>query len=335
VRALVVCPDGVEVAERPDPEPAHGEVVVAVSACGICGSDVHHIAGSPRLTGRVIGHEFSGTVVEVGDGVDHLRLGQHVAVNPLGSCGACDRCAQDLPFLCENVPNLGLAVPGGFAERVAVPEAQLYGLPDSIDIEIGSRAEPLAVALAGIDAARPSAGEDALVFGVGTIGLCVIAGLRAQGAGRIVAVGRSAGRRAAAAKLGADVVLDARATDIAEYAASEGIVFPNAFECSGAPGSIAAIAQTMAVDGTIVEIAIPSEPSPVEMRVFVNRNLRLAGSCAFGLHHYRQALDLLTAGAVDTGPIVSERVALDEAPLAFKRLLDPVDLVGVLVEPWR
>jgi threonine dehydrogenase-like Zn-dependent dehydrogenase len=100
VKALVMRPDGVEVVDRPDPVAAPDGAVIAVHSCGICGSDVHVVEAGVRRHGQVLGHEFSGTVVSVGDEVGDLRAGQAVAVNPLGGCGACGPCRQDLPLLC-------------------------------------------------------------------------------------------------------------------------------------------------------------------------------------------------------------------------------------------
>jgi threonine dehydrogenase-like Zn-dependent dehydrogenase len=178
-------------------------------------------------------------------------------------------------------------------------------------------------------------GDDALVFGVGPIGLRVILGLRACGAGRIVAVGRSPGRRAAAAAVGADVVLDSRETDVTAWAASAGLSFPQVYECSAAPDALARCVPTLAVGGTVVEVALPAQPATLDTRLFVSRNLHLAGSCAFGVAEYRRALELLCSGAVDVSPLVSERVPLAGAPDALVRLRRPGDLVGVLVQPWR
>lgn len=335
MKALVTGPAGAEVVERPDPRPDQGEVLVSVHSCGICGSDVHAVEAGVSRGGQILGHEFSGTIEELGPGVNGLRKGQAVAVNPLGGCGTCDPCALELPFLCQEIPNLGLTAPGGFAELVAAPAGQVFPLPSGVDTELGAHAEPLSVALHAVDMARPTPGQDALVFGVGPIGLNVILALRASGAGRIVAVGRSQRRREAAAAVGADVVLDSRETNVAEYAAENGLAFAQVFECSAAPDAIPTCVPTLAVGGTLVEVALPRTPAQVDARLFVSRNLHLVGSCAFGPQQYRRALELIASGKVDVEPLVSERVPLDRAPDAFKRLQRPENLVGILVQPWR
>jgi threonine dehydrogenase-like Zn-dependent dehydrogenase len=335
MKALVLAPEGVEVVDVEDPRPQARGVVVEVHTCAICGSDVHRVANGARSRGQILGHELSGTIAELGREAGGWRLGQAVAVNPLGGCGSCRVCLQGLPFLCDRLPNLGLTAPGGFAQFVAVPEEQLVALPEGVDVELGAHAEPLAVALHALGLARAAPGDDALVFGVGPIGLNVIMALRAAGAGRIVAVGRSEGRRSAAAALGADVVLDSRETDVTEYAAAEGLAFAQAFECSAAPEAVGVCASTLAVGGTLVEVALPDAPAAVPTRLFVGRNLHLAGSCAFGVEEYRRAVDLLLSGQLDVRPLVSERVPLSGAPDALMRLRRPDNLVGVLVQPWR
>ncbi len=127
MRAVVCVPGGAEVTTVPDPRPAAGEVVVEVDACGLCGSDVHAIESGQARPGQILGHEFSGHIVELGAGTAGGRRGQPVAVNPLGSCRQCRACRRGLPFRCAARPNLGITAPGGYAEYAAVPLGRLVG----------------------------------------------------------------------------------------------------------------------------------------------------------------------------------------------------------------
>lgn len=335
MKALVVTDSGVEVVERPDPEPQAGDVLLEVHSCGICGSDVHLLASEPAVRGQILGHEMSGTVAAVGPGVEGWSIGQAAGVNPLVSCDSCEACKLGYPLMCTNNPNLGISAPGGLAELVVVPAHQLVALPDGVDIELGAHAEPLAVALRAVELADAPPGAETLVYGIGPIGLNVILALRGLGAGKIVAVGRSAGRRAAAAALGADVVLDAREVDVAEYAAEHNLTFPQAYDCSGSPDTVLAITPTLRIGGTIMQLGLPPVPGPVDFRSFVDRSLRLLGSCAYADREYRKAVDLLCSGTVDSRPLVSERIPLQDAPEAFERLRHPKDLVSIVVQPWR
>jgi threonine dehydrogenase-like Zn-dependent dehydrogenase len=333
MRAVVCVPGDTEVTEVPDPSPGEDEVVVEVDACGLCGSDVHFIADGLTQTGQILGHEFGGHIVETGRAVTGWRVGQAVAVNPLGSCRACRLCGRGLPFRCEAVPNVGINAPGAYAEYVAVPQGQLIALPDELPVEMGAHAEPLAVALQAVAHADAGPGDTALVYGVGTIGLNVIMGLRLAGVELIVAAGRSPGRRAAAELVGADEVIDTREIGVAEYARQKGHRFAAAFECSAAPGAFEEAMGVLEPGGTCVEVALSSESTAVTLGALVGDGLRLAGSCAFSYPTYQAAVEHIAAGRVPVTALISERVSLDDTPAALVRLRRPGELVRVLTRP--
>lgn len=334
MKAVVCVSGGVEVAEIPDPEPASDEVIVEVDACGLCGSDVHAIEHGTTTEGQVLGHEFGGRVVEVGAGVDRRRIGETVAVNPLGSCGHCRACVKGLPFRCAEKPNIGITAPGAYAHYVAVPAAQLVTLPSGLPTELGAHAEPLAVSLNAVRRAMVGPGDSVLVYGVGSIGLNAIMALRLAGVDHIVAAGRSPGRRAAAAKVGADEVIDTREISIGEHARASGRKFAAVLECSAAPGAIAESLQVLEPGGTCVEVALSTEVSEVSMRRMVAEGLQINGSCAFSNDVYDEAVEHIAAGRVPVAALVSERVDLDHTPDALVRLRTPGELVRVLAKPW-
>jgi threonine dehydrogenase-like Zn-dependent dehydrogenase len=331
VKAVVCVPGGTEVAEVPDPVPARDGVVVEVAACGLCGSDVHAIERGQTAEGQVLGHEFSGRVVEVGAGVTGWRVGQPVAVDPLGSCGGCRDCRRGLPFRCA-VPNLGINAPGGYAEYAAVPAAQLLALPEDVPVELGAHAEPLAVALHAVELARVGPGDVALVFGVGTIGLNCVMALKAAGV-TVVGAGRSPGRRAAARAAGADVVLDTRETSVARYVADTGHPFDAVLECSAAPGAVAESMAVLGSGGTCVVVALSEEGAVVPLLPLVGAEQHLVGSCAFGHPQFAASLEAVVTGRVPAADLISERVGLADTPDALVRLRTPGELVRVLTLP--
>jgi threonine dehydrogenase-like Zn-dependent dehydrogenase len=336
MKALVRVPGGVTVVQQPDPKPCADEVVVAVHSCGICGSDVHAVQANVGGAGGIPGHEFSGTIAELGSQVGGWRVGQPVAVNPLGSCGTCEWCQRELLIRCSGRPNLGLSAPGGFAEYVTVHHSQLFALPDEMPVEYGSRVEPLAVALRAIAEAKPAPGDNALVFGVGPIGLHLILALRSAGAGTIVAVGRaSTGRREAAAVCGADAVLDSRETDVVEYVRSAGLDISQAYECSADPQALVPLSHAVRIGGTLVAVGLGWAPALFDTHSFVAKGQRMFGSCAYGNREFGWALELIGSRTVDVAPLISECVSLAEAPDAFVRLRTPGRLVAILVQPWR
>jgi threonine dehydrogenase-like Zn-dependent dehydrogenase len=323
----------VTVADVQDPAPAPDGVVIAVEACGLCGSDVHAIEYGLVAPGQILGHEFAGRVVEVGASVNSSWVGAAVAVNPIGSCGVCRVCSRGVPFGCRSVPNLGINAPGAYAQYVAAPVRQLVRLPDGMPVELGAHAEPLAVAMKAVEHARVGPSDAALVVGVGPIGLSVVMALRLAGVERVVGMGRSAGRRAAAAAVGADDVVDTRETTLADYAGRNPARFAAVLECSGAPGVLGDALAVLEPGGTYVEVALTAEVASVPLIRLVADGLTVAGSAAFDDPTYVAAVDHIAAGRVPVASVVSERVGLDAIPDALVRLRTPGELVRVLARP--
>ncbi|CCH89289.1 L-threonine 3-dehydrogenase [Modestobacter italicus] len=336
MKAVVCAPDapeGTAVTDVPDPAPEPGEVVVEVNACGLCGSDVHAIEHGRTVEGQILGHEFGGHVVEVGPEARGWRVGQAVAVNPLGACGRCRACRKELPFRCTAAPNLGITAPGGYAEYVAVPADQLVAMPDGAPVEWGAHAEPLAVALRAVALAAVGPADSVLVYGVGAIGLNAIFALRAAGVESVVGAGRSPGRRHAAAAAGADIVLDTRAVSVREHVARTGRRFDAVLECSAAEGAVEESMDVLAPGGTCVVVALTSAAAKVPLGPLVGEGLGLVGSCAFRPIDFTAAVAHVTSGRLPVADLISERVGLQETPDALVRLRRPGDLVRVLTVP--
>jgi threonine dehydrogenase-like Zn-dependent dehydrogenase len=321
------------VAETPDPTPAPDEVIVEVDACGLCGSDVHTLASGQAADGHILGHEFSGRVVALGREVTGWQEGQPVAASPLGSCGKCRICARGLNFRCPAIPNIGITRQGAYAEYVAVPARQLVALPPELPVEIGSHAEPLSVATQAVKLSGAGPGDPVLVYGVGPIGLYAIMALRLAGAGPIVAAGRSEGRRAAAADVGADVVLDTRKQSITSWAQESGTQFAAALECSASAGAFSELFGVLEPGGTCVEVALTPEAPAVPLFHMLSEGLHLVGSCAFSDATYAEVVDHLVNGRAPVDRLVSERVSLADTPDALVRLRTPGSLVRILAKP--
>lgn len=228
--------------------PGPGEVLLAVAWCGVCGSDLHEIAdgphaipvghphpGSGAVAPVVLGHEFSGTVVAVGDGVSGLEPGSPVAVEPNYRCGACTACGEGRYEVCAVSGFAGLMGDGGMAEFVVVPAYMARRLPPGTDLAAAAVLEPAAVALHGIRRSTFAAGQTALVVGLGPVGLLVCALLREAGAGAVLGVDPVAARRDLATAFGVHRVLapedDVRAA-VDELTGGDGVHV--AFEVVGA-----------------------------------------------------------------------------------------------------
>ena len=326
---------GTAVSDAPDPSPGPDDVVVAVEACGLCGSDVHSVQNGQCAPGQILGHEFSGRIVALGSNVTGWTEGQPVAASPLGSCGKCRICARGLAFRCPVVPNIGITIPGAYAEYVKVPTRQLVALPEDLPVEMGSHAEPLSVGSQAVKLASVAPGDPVLVYGVGPIGLYAIMALKLAGAGPIVAAGRSAGRRAAAADVGADVVIDTRETSVASYAEQSGTRFAAAIECSASPGAFSEAMSVLEPGGTCVEVALTPEVASLPLFGMLSEGLHLVGACAFSDETYRESVAHLAAGRVPVQRLVSERVSLADTPDALRRLQTPGSLVRILSLPQQ
>jgi len=325
---------GTAVGEVPDPSPGPDDVVVAVEACGLCGSDVHALRSGQAAPGQILGHEFSGRIVALGANVTGWTEGQPVAASPIGSCAKCRICARGLPFRCPAVPNIGITTQGAYAEYVKVPARQLVVLPSDLPLEVGSHAEPLSVGSQAVKLAQVGPGDPVLVYGVGPIGLYAIMALKLAGAGPIVAAGRSAGRRQAAVDVGADVVFDTREIPVASYAEQSGTRFAAVLECSAAPGAFNEALSVTEPGGTVVEVALTPETASVPLFPIISEGHHIVGSCAFSDETYRESVGHLAAGHVPVERLVSERVSLSDTPDALRRLQTPGTLVRILSKPW-
>ena len=204
---LTAARPALEVVELPDPTPAPGEVVVRVTGCGICGSDLH-VASMMGTPGTVLGHEIAGTIESLGDGVDRWPIGRPVAVRPFTGCGTCRWCQTGRADHCALFKFIGFGRPGGFAERVVCDARELFAFPASVTGPDQALVEPLAVARRSMRRTGDVTGQTVAVLGAGPIGLGVTAWAHRLGATHVVVSDPSAERRALAAALGADHTVD-------------------------------------------------------------------------------------------------------------------------------
>jgi 2-desacetyl-2-hydroxyethyl bacteriochlorophyllide A dehydrogenase len=315
VRAAIIDQPGrIRVGTLPDPAPAAGEIVVKVGACGICGTDQHIAAGEfpPTPYPIVPGHEFAGEVVEVGAGVTTgVSVGDRVAVDPSLFCGYCGPCRAGHGNLCANWNATGDTVNGAFAELVSVPAANAYPLPESLSFRQGALVEPLSCAVHGIRRIGDVLGRSVLIVGAGTMGLMLQQLLLRAGAARVVVVDRNPARLPPAQKLGAHAV----ATDVTDL---RGERFEVSVDVTGAAPAIEAAFDALQRGGRLLIFGVAEEKARVALSPFriYNDEITVAGSMAV-LHSYGAALGLMTAGAVDTDPILTHALALEEFPRAL------------------
>jgi 2-desacetyl-2-hydroxyethyl bacteriochlorophyllide A dehydrogenase len=331
VRAVEVAEDRRLVAgERPAPQPGPGQALVEVAYCGICGSDLH-FRDVPELfpAGTVPGHEFSGRIADLGDGVHGWSVGDRVCVLPFAQCGECASCRagneQVCPHAVSHGVGLGTGRPGAYAGQVVVDERMLFSLPDSVDDRAGTLVEPLAVAIRAVDLAGPDPGEPVLVLGAGPIGLLIALVLRHRGVRRAVVCSRNPARAARAAALGLETVSMDDVTGISPACV---------FECAGTPAAAQLAVQTLRPLGRLLLVGLALEPLDLAAPPIVIKELEIRGVIAYRRGQFQAAIDLLAAGAIPVDELISEVVPLAQAEAAFQALTTRGnDKVKILLAP--
>lgn len=331
------------------------DVRIDIEACGICGSDLHEYRIGPELTpdephpktGQrnpiTLGHEFSGTVSEVGDAVSRLAVGDRVTVEPNIPCDDCLYCEDGKYNLCKNAVAVGFHTgAGGFAENAVVPEQQVHVLPDEVSLSDAALVEPLAVGLHAVRQSGFQAGDTVGVFGCGPIGLTVVRAAAAAGAKQVFASEPNDTRRAAALELGADVGVDPMeddAVDVITDATPDGVDV--AFEFAGIGPAFNAAVQSTKRDGTITVGSLGDSEITTNLNDIVMTERTIVGTNCYGFppQSFRTEFDAiirsLAAGDIDTEPFVTGRIDLENITEdGFEALLDSeTDHVKILVEP--
>ena len=330
-----------QVEDVADPRAGATDVVVEVRAVGVCGSDLHtYLHGSFVQPGQIMGHEFTGRVVEAGPDVEGLRVGDRVTASPLVPCGECARCAEGRYNLCAAAWTQGLAYgrPGAFAERLMIPNPvvgeNVFPLGDEISDEAGALVEPLAVGVHAVKLAGRVQGATALVLGLGTIGLQVIQALRAAGVGRVLGIDLSSLRLEAARTLGAEAVDGSQGVPEALDATLSGSdEIDVVFECSGVPALANAALDRVRGGGTIVVLALYDDPVTFNPTVLVQKEIRLQGSIAYTGEDFADAVALLASGQAVSEPLITQRESLENVAGAFEVQLQKDRSIKVLVSP--
>ncbi|HEV3360384.1 MAG TPA: zinc-dependent alcohol dehydrogenase family protein [Pseudonocardiaceae bacterium] len=312
--AIVDKPGSIRVGEVPDPVAGDGQLVIKVGACGICGTDLHIADGEfpPTPYPIVPGHEFAGEIVEIGKNAPpEWRVGDRVAVDPSLFCGHCGPCRSGHGNLCENWNATGDTVDGAFAEFVAVPAANAYHLPDSLDWQQGALVEPVSCAVHGVRRIGVEAGERFLIVGAGTMGL-LMQQLLQRGGASVTMVDRNAARLPRATELGADAV----ATDTAQLSGER---FDAAVDCTGVPAAMEAAFNSIRRGGRLLIFGVAPGDAHVNFSPFriYNDELTIVGSMAV-LHSYGAALNLVANGAINTAALLTDTLPLSDFPKALE-----------------
>ncbi|MCI0780700.1 MAG: zinc-dependent dehydrogenase [Chloroflexi bacterium] len=331
----------VRVEEMPVPQIGPGELLVRVRASGICGSDVmewYRVARAPM----VLGHEVSGEVVQVGEGVERFAEGDAMVVTHHVPCNACHYCLSGHHTVCDTLRETSFD-PGGFAEYLRVPainvDRGVFKLPGGLSFEEASFAEPLACVLRGQQRSNIRPGQSVLVLGSGLAGLLHINLARTLGAGRIVATDMVEYRLEAARKFGADFAflatddVPARLREV-----NDGRLADLVIVCTGAIPALKQALESVDRGGTVLFFA-PTEPGvnisvPIN-DVFFRNDVTLTTTYAGAPANLASALELIGAGSVRVGEMITHRLGLAEAALGFKLTAEAGDSLKVIIDPQR
>lgn len=336
--------------ELPEPVPLADQVTIAVTAAGICGSDLHEYRGGPisipvtaphPLTGEVapvtLGHEFEGVVAAVGPEVTDVAAGDRVAVNAALWCGRCRPCRSGRTNVCATIGFHGVSGEGGaFADFDITRARNLHLLPPELPDGVGALLEPLAIGIHAVAQGRVGAGDTVLVQGGGVIGLCIALAAREAGAEQVVLAEPSAARRAMAMRFGATVTVDpaveSAAAVVGDLTSGDGA--RAAFDAAGARSTLDSAVAATGAGGLVVNVAAWEAPVPFNPTTLLFREVGVVGSLAYTTADFDRAVAIGATRGADLSAMVTRTIALSEAASWFDRLADGTgDDVKVLVRP--
>lgn len=331
-----------ELQDVPIPTIADDEVLIAVRACSICGSDVHGMDGT---TGRrrppiIMGHEAAGVVADCGSAVGDLNVGDAVAFDSMLPCGRCWFCVRGRPNLCDSRKVLGVSCEefrcqGALADYVAVPRRIVFRLPSALPFEHAAMAEPVSVGLHALGRATPRLGDAAVVIGAGAIGQVMAQALRRAGCLPVFAVDPDDHRRRLAVNLGATAAFPPDSPDLrmAVDNATAGRGADVAVDAVGLPATIDSAVSLVRKGGTVALIGNLAPQTPLALQRVVTREIALLGCCASATE-YPDALRLIAEGNIQVAPLISALAPLHEAPQWFERLRSgDQGLLKVVIKP--
>ena len=335
MRAAVFQQEGqpLRIEDRQTPIAQPGDIVLQVAYCGICGSDLHATEPSPTPLepGTILGHEYAGVVTQSAS--PDFAPGDRVIGLPLRECDDCrpsgTGCRDRLGIHCPRNRIIGLAaaVPGGYAEYLAMPAHHAIKVPDGLDLKLAALTEPLAVGAHAVRAAGSLLGARVLILGAGPIGLAVTLFARAAGARQVIVSEPGDSRRALAARLGAETVT-----------AVEALTGPAPdliFECVGVPGLLQLCMERAPLHGRIIVVGVCRVEDMIRPRVAIRKELTIQFVLGYTRDEFALVLDMLANGQIDAAPLITGVIGLDAVPAMFEALRRPGPHAKVLIDPAR
>lgn len=328
-------PKKLSVVEKPTPQADGNKVIVKINKVGICGSDLHIWENGQRV-GLVMGHEFSGTVVDAGLLKDSIKVGDRVTALPLDPCLKCVSCLKGNINMCLNpVATPGIRADGAYAEYLACRPDMIRKLPNSISDDEATMLEPAAVTLRAVRSAGIKPGDKVLINGGGVIGLLSAAWARFAGASYIALTEANKPRGENAAKMGdIDAYFDATDPELLQkLLQGSGGGFDQAIDCTAVPSAIDTAVKTMNRGGRIVLSGISYKPIPIDTLEAVRKELEFKGTIGYS-HEFDKAIKLIESKCFNVERFISGSIELDAIQATFERLTSGLyPDVKILVKP--
>ena len=336
-QAILISPEKFEFREVEIPQVKAGEALIKVRSVGICGSDIHAYYGRhPFISCPIVmGHEATGEIVEVADGVKNIKKGDRVVMRPQKICGECLLCRTNRYNICKKLEVIGCQCTGACSDYFAVDAGILYKLPDNVEYDVGTVIEPLAVgvhaAKRGIDGSL--AGKKLVVSGAGTIGNVVAQAAKGLGADKVMITDISDYKLELAKKCGIDYAVNVAKTDLGEAIAKEyGEDGADAmYECTASAAALNSILEVARKGSTIVIVGVFSNKTTMNMANVQDREYQLRGSLMYTHEDYLDAIDLVKEGKVDLKTLISKEFALTDIAKAYKYIEDNRDTVQKVI----
>lgn len=322
-RRVVVASGGkVTVRTEPVPSPEPHEALVSILVSGVCGSDTHAMHGRhPVMTLPYYpGHEVVGTVEAVGSAVTDVAVGDRVTPEPTLPCDECKVCLAGKSNVCENLEFFGCGFrEGGMADLFTCDARRLHKVPSEFSHEQAALIEPLATPVHAVRLAGDITGKTVAVLGSGTIGLLVLAAVKAAGARVVIVTDVLADKRALATKSEADATVDASAPDVAEQVrAAAGESIDVVFDCVAIQSTVNSAFDMVVKGGTIVIVGVPEKPITVRLPELQDRQIRVQGAATYLAEDYRDAIKIIASGGVDASLMITSQYPMDQASAAFE-----------------
>lgn len=329
----------IRIEEIPEVKVSPGNVKIEVEWCGICGSDLHeYVAGPLNTAGNmVMGHEFSGRVVEVGEGVSRVTAGDRVAGETIVYCGECEYCQNDKKHLCDNFGIQGLTEDGAFTSYIVVREENLHLLPEHLSFEHAAIVEPASVAYHTVTKSSMKAGDNCVVFGAGPIGLLVTSIAKIKGANQVIVAEVSKERRNKALQMGATHVINPLEDDVVQTV----MEMTNGgadvtFEAAGVQPTFQAGLEALKKDGEMMIVAIYEKEVSFMPNWHIIGEKRINTAFCYSSTSFPEVIELLANGKINADAVITKKIDLEDIQKeGFETLVNDKSQCKILVTPKK